>query len=346
MAKLKIPKVLLIVLLVVIIPFVLFEVYLQVSFPDELFAGKNAVGEMGGPGFIFPVVTNSEGIRETQDYDKEHSIDVFRVAVVGDSFVFGNSVPNEKTIDSVLERIGPNNCYTFEFLNFGIAGMAPSDYLEIMKFAEDKYAPDAYFVVTYLGNDYVNSCEKHNAPVKQILKKCKTCMLFFSFLVSSAKESDPENQDIPSTVYNKAKNEQDFLMRSLLFSTEEYNSQAIDAYEFDLQNLSNFSKQHNKQIYFIALPHPLQVSQSYYPFYENIGFEVSSEFLTDLKVQDNFAEICERNNFSCYDTSAEIINSPNRDALFWLRDEHFKEAGYVLVARLIADNIMPELDTC
>lgn len=335
------------VLVVFLVSLLLFEVFLQVSFPDTLFAGKNVNSTMEGPDYTNTIVTNDKGIREIENYTYDHP-GVFRFAVIGDSFVFGNSADNDSTIDSVAEKIvndsamvcGKEN--TVEFLNLGKPGVGPTEYYSIMEFAENEYNPDAYIVGIYLGNDFLNSQESHNAPIKQLLKKCKTCVLVYSALVSGQKESSPDQNfsDIPNTVYNKAKNEPDFLMRSLLFSSDEYNTAARDAFESDLIRMRDYAAQKGKKIVFVAMPHALQVSTYYNFFYEDIGFTTVPGFNTDFRVQEAFRDVCLTNNLLCEDISESAMSSTMKDYLYWPRDEHFRPAGYAIVGETIAHDIV------
>jgi hypothetical protein len=107
--------------------------------------------------------------------------------------------------------------------------------------------------------------------------------------------------------------------------------------------LRDFAKAENKPIYFIAIPSPFQVSGSYFSEFSKIGFVMDDEMLTNLKPQSEFGSICSRNNFSCFDISQEIINSPEKELLYWPRDEHFRPAGYVLAADLIYAEVYPQL---
>lgn len=313
--------------------FILFEVFLQLAYPSEIFSGKNQTAVLEGSNFTYTVTTNSRGIRESRDYPRENG-GVERVAVIGDSFAFGHSVDNEETIDYLLEQ----KCGSTEFLNFGIPGVGPYDYFEIMEFAEQEYDPDSYLVVVYLGNDFLNSYEKKHSALKQAIKQCRSCMLFYSLLVENAKQADPENEDVPANVYHKALDDPAFYNRAHLIAGDAVVKDSIAALEEGLVAMENFSGAKGKKIVFVGLPSPFQVSESYYGFYEGLGFELDRSMLTELKPQEAFAEICARNSLDCYDISEGVIGSAEKDSLYWQRDEHFNEKGYALAAGLISEN--------
>jgi len=78
--------------------------------------------------------TNSAGLR-----DKEYSIakpeDVFRIAVIGDSFVVADGVKIEDTFHSLLEeRLNKEGGdITYQFINFGVSAYDLRQYFEVMK---------------------------------------------------------------------------------------------------------------------------------------------------------------------------------------------------------------------
>ena len=342
--KLKgIAKYILIAVLVILVSFGIFEAFLQLRYPDVPFSGKNVSSLSAGPDFNYLVVTNSTGIREVSDYPLAHS-GKYRIALIGDSFVFGNSANNDETIDSLLEMKYNNCSMPIEILNFGRAGIGPHGYLDSMQFARDNYSPDAYFVLLYLGNDFLNSYEDSFSGAKNILKSCRSCMLFYDAFINISKQSDPENKDIPNNVYHKAKDDPQFFARGLLIAEPQYISDASSAFENDLQEMKKFADAENKKIYFIAIPSPFQVSDKYFTEFGKMGFAFDEKMLSDLKPQSEFAAICSKNNFLCYDLSNDIINSPEKESLYWPRDEHFKPAGYALAADLLHDAVYPQMN--
>jgi len=91
--------------------------------------------------------TNSAGLR-----DKEYSIakpeDVFRIAVIGDSFVVADGVKIEDTFHSLLEeRLNKEGGdITYQFINFGVSAYDLRQYFEVMKQIALEYDPDLILV--------------------------------------------------------------------------------------------------------------------------------------------------------------------------------------------------------
>ena len=107
--------------------------------------------------------TNSAGLR-----DKEYRIakpgDVFRVAVIGDSFVVADGVKIEDTFHSLLEerltREGGDIAY--QFINFGVSAYNLRQYLEVMKQKAIEYDPDLILVGFCPRNDqYIPEEQKY-----------------------------------------------------------------------------------------------------------------------------------------------------------------------------------------
>ena len=107
--------------------------------------------------------TNSAGLR-----DKEYSItkpeDVFRVAVIGDSFVLADGVKIEETFHSLLEeRLNKEQGdITYQFINFGVSAYNLEQYLAVMKYKAQDYDPDLILVGFCPRNDqYIPEEQKY-----------------------------------------------------------------------------------------------------------------------------------------------------------------------------------------
>jgi hypothetical protein len=103
---------------------------------------------------------NMDGLR-----DREHAIDkdgdVFRIAVLGDSYAEALQVPLEQTFWSVLgERL--KVCRRFvgrdvEVINFGVAGYGTAQELSTLRHYVWKYEPDLVLLAFTTGNDVRNN---------------------------------------------------------------------------------------------------------------------------------------------------------------------------------------------
>ena len=100
--------------------------------------------------------TNSQGLRD-KEYNVSKLNDVYRIAVVGDSFTMPAGVEINKSYHSRLEeqlnKEQPEEYY--QFINFGVGGYSLRQYLAIIKFKVKKYNPDLIIVGFCGENDHV-----------------------------------------------------------------------------------------------------------------------------------------------------------------------------------------------
>ncbi len=98
---------------------------------------------------------NSFGMRDKKrDLIKKDSTK--RIAIIGDSFTFGFSVPGDKVFPSVLEELlndsSLNLNYNFEVLNFGVGGYSCKDEALVIKHKVPAWNPDL-IIICYVMND-------------------------------------------------------------------------------------------------------------------------------------------------------------------------------------------------
>ena len=98
--------------------------------------------------FRFPISINQFGLRQAA-VSKQKSSSIFRIAVLGDSFVWGIGVPDEQRLTEQLQMNLPGT----EVLNFGVSGYSPVQYFLMLDDVLE-FAPDLVVIVFCLGNDY------------------------------------------------------------------------------------------------------------------------------------------------------------------------------------------------
>ncbi|HFA47682.1 MAG TPA: SGNH/GDSL hydrolase family protein [Bacteroidetes bacterium] len=110
--------------------------------------------------------TNSRGLRD-QEYSFKKPPNTYRVAVIGDSFTFGDGVNAEDTYHAILEKKlnGLSDSTKVEFINFGIAGYDLLNYLGVMEAKAMAYDPDL-ILVGFCGNndDDLPEARQYNEP--------------------------------------------------------------------------------------------------------------------------------------------------------------------------------------
>jgi hypothetical protein len=108
----------------------------------------------------FVIRTNHQGFRGIKDFNYEKSPNVFRIAVLGDSFTFGQFVSDEETFPSQLEtQLKTKFPQTkWEVLNFGVISYSPILYFRLYDRLVRNYKPDLVIVAldnSDLQDDYV-----------------------------------------------------------------------------------------------------------------------------------------------------------------------------------------------
>ena len=124
--------------------------------PDSTFVFR---GE-GGPRQI---VLNSRGFRDlTRTPDKPAGI--FRIAVLGDSYVEASHVDIADRVTERLEReLNQRSVFgtsRVEVLNFGMAGYGTFNELQTLKHEAWNFQPDLVLVCFFSGNDLGNNCRE------------------------------------------------------------------------------------------------------------------------------------------------------------------------------------------
>jgi hypothetical protein len=110
---------------------------------DESLGWRNLPGVMG---------TNRQGFRFPRDFSDARSTDRGRVAIVGDSQVFGVGVDDAEHLAVLLDRRsgGP------EVYPFGVPGYGPTQMMLLLEEVLDRFAPDTVVVVLFVENDLID----------------------------------------------------------------------------------------------------------------------------------------------------------------------------------------------
>lgn len=128
--------------------------------------------------------TNSEGLRD-KDYSFSKDNNIFRVAVIGDSFAMPLGVELDESFHSLLEEKFNNRQQNlnYQFINFGVGGYSLRQYLGVLKFKAQKYNPDLVLIIFCPYNDQVPPNEKNF--IKPYKVKQETFPFFESFVLKS-----------------------------------------------------------------------------------------------------------------------------------------------------------------
>lgn len=108
--------------------------------------------------FLVPVQVNREGLRDVEhEYTKP--ADVFRILVLGDSFVEAMHVPLEATFTRQLQArlAGDHAANKIEVIGAGVSGYGTASELLYFEREGKRYQPDLVLLAFYPGNDVKNN---------------------------------------------------------------------------------------------------------------------------------------------------------------------------------------------
>jgi len=95
--------------------------------------------------FEYFINTNSQHMRAIKDFDYEKNPERTRIVLLGDSYTWGDDVPNKYSYASILEQLIPNS----EVLNFGIKGIGIDLMYLRWKYEALNFKPDIVVMTVY-----------------------------------------------------------------------------------------------------------------------------------------------------------------------------------------------------
>jgi len=103
------------------------------------------------------VKINSAGMRDDREIELEKAVGIFRIAVLGDSYVEALQIPTNDTFLALMEK-KLNKCDAFkgrkvEVLNFGVSGYSTAQELLTLKHRVWPYNPDLVLLAFLASND-------------------------------------------------------------------------------------------------------------------------------------------------------------------------------------------------
>ena len=107
----------------------------------------NCVSKLNKEEFHTIIKTNNAGMREAKNFELKN--EKYRIAFVGDSFVWGYGVNEEERFTGIIqEKLGEE----YEVMNFGVPGFSTDQYLLKIKDDVLKFNPDM-IIVSFVLND-------------------------------------------------------------------------------------------------------------------------------------------------------------------------------------------------
>ena len=114
-----------------------------------IYGWTNLPGYRSDARIPFKVTINNQGLRANRDYTLQRPANVNRIAVLGDSFVFGEDVDDDQTLPAYLERYLKGA----EVLNFGVHGYGLGEMVLRLENEVFNYNPSHILLVITMPTD-------------------------------------------------------------------------------------------------------------------------------------------------------------------------------------------------
>lgn len=141
--------------------------------PDPLLGARLIAGHRGwwtqeDREFLVPVQINRQGLRDVErDYAKPEG--VFRILVLGDSFVEAMHVPLAATFARLLEQqLNVLGAARIEVVSAGVSGYGTASELLYLQREGKRYQPDLVLLAFYPGNDVKNNSPTLEGTLKPV----------------------------------------------------------------------------------------------------------------------------------------------------------------------------------
>ena len=147
----------------------LFDARISWAEPDDLLGWKNAPGKTywNNRENDHPIsgTINGFGFRD-KEWSLEKESGVYRIAVVGDSYVEAIQVESEKTFISLAEsKLNESGLGRVEMMNFGQSGFTQTHELIVLKEAVLRFDPDMVIVLFVPSNDIQDISRETTGPI-------------------------------------------------------------------------------------------------------------------------------------------------------------------------------------
>ncbi len=293
---------------------------------------------------------NSAGFRD-DEFKKTKDKGVFRVFLIGDSFVEG-IVEEEKTLDKLMEKKCSEDNFNCEVYNLGKDGAGPSYYWVIAnEFRE--YAPDLIVVSVYVDNDiertqyYKTSPEnKFLYPVEKLVNKIRTGSELLKMVNDYLEKRKLYSlavllpiDDAYLKLMHEGKITPWLIKRAMVGDNQLRYNYIVEQFYKDPAFKTNILaiKRLYKDIPFLLLINPskIQVNLSYLDSMRKVGYFFKENKLIDRKIQDAIISWANENGIDCLDILPYMLQAPHNENFFYKIEDHYAAKGDEFVADIL-----------
>ncbi len=289
--------------------------------------------------FSYTINTNHLGFRDFHSLQKEEG--VYRIAIIGSSSVFGNTVDLEQTYPSILE----SSMGGVEVINLGLGGSGLGEMNYILQEYAPKYNPDLIVVEVGLGNLYATNLFDKRSSTQQ--RKSFTLWVyenskFINHLYWKAKTTPLGHTLITTLGINRHGRNSNAFDLALL---QGRNTPAIqDSIHSTYQNLAEMKKSAQAQdipLLVLFLPPPYQINPERLDVISE-SYNLDEANLNPRIAQEIYTIITQRLGLDFFDPTQDLIEHPRATQMHWNFDGHFNADGNQVYAALLGELIKEE----
>lgn len=327
--------------------------------------------------FVYTSRTNSKGLRG--DGIPPKSKDVFRVLVIGGSYVYGWGVNREDTWEQRLEALLRDAGHKVEIINGGMPGNGPIEYAQRAQYLIPDLQPDLVLVCFTGGSDIgdtptdmilftnfrmlmrdwkfrkapdipkewrISTVEGTNSFFKDIARMEYDALPperreKFEKLEDVVKENFFEGRVNPWMVANSTKWPHVF---------EEQMDDTIPLMETKkriiatlMRRVRRIASRHNARVLAIVLPEGPFVNREALKNWSRLGFVLPPEMYGNQGPERTITAACTRAGLNVLDLQPAFREHGDETGLFFKLDTHMSPAGHKLLAEIMAPLLAKEI---
>ncbi|MDD4349654.1 MAG: SGNH/GDSL hydrolase family protein [Opitutales bacterium] len=324
------------------------EFIMAPGFPETRFSKQE---------FETTVFTNRDGFRDVERPEPKPE-GVYRVLVVGDSFVWGAyGVDADQTFTALAEqslnRNADNGRPKFEVINAGVIGWGTDNALAFLKSRWDRYQPDAVVIAFCVANDFFDNMRSREYSVKDgylvetdslgsdhLLRRVRNWMVSHFRLVSLA-----ERVVFQMEAFKPFLKQQEAIrfhgkdQMEVLYGMDQDEQASIrDRTEELLRQVAVVCIERGAHLSLMPIPSRIQV--------ETIDKDASpvdmglseAQLCTPDKVLES---MCERVGIDFVPSLESFRNASADGSLYWELNPHFNPAGNEVAAAILGAHLAP-----
>ncbi|MGB5300483.1 MAG: hypothetical protein WBN48_17320 [Thiogranum sp.] len=347
-----------IILVIFVLSIVLLEIALRIladfQIDSALFINDSDIGYRMRPNVSIRngLTTNSLGFN-----DNEHSMGrregSIRMAIIGDSFVFG-AVPRKENFTHILQELADKSSLDLEVLNMGIPAAEPNNYLALLKKDAVLMNADEVCVVFFVGNDIIQAHPDFKTSVwlgstRETLRRPYLIGFSkeYSYVYRTARSLTGlirERIDkTPRESFTKANYLAIEYRRSGIYkiNKSKYIKESYTGAISILKKIANEADLLNKNIFFVFAPDELQVNDKLRTSLLN-EYNLSPNDYDFSAPQRIIVNELKQSGKKAIDLLPAFREAAQKDSLYIKQDSHWNKAGNLLAAKSIMSYIMKQ----